>query len=77
MDGLVEVIHRFYPEKHETLNKITDQLALYQYQKGSFGRDWAKKGAENPNLNPGTLLDIFVINFNEKIIKLNLLMTFL
>ena len=77
MDGLVEVMHRFYPEKHETLNKITDQLALYQYQKGSFGRDWAKKGAENPNLNPGTLLDIFVIKFNEKIIKLNLLMTFL
>jgi len=69
-------MHRLYPEKHETLNKIIDQLALYQYQKGSFGRDWVKKGAKNPNLNPDILLDIFVVNFNEKIIKFNLLMTF-
>ena len=65
MDGLFEVMHKFYLEKHETLDKITDQLTLYQYQKVSFGRDWAKKEAENPNLNPGISVDKFVVNFNE------------
>jgi len=50
IDGLVEIMHRFHSNRPESLEKITYQLPMYQYQKSSFGRDWARSGPTNPNL---------------------------
>ena len=53
MNGFVECMHMFYPNDAEKVEKIGEQMAMYQHQRGSFGRDLAKNGAKNPNLNPG------------------------
>lgn len=52
MDGFVDAMHKFYPNDDEAIGKISEQLPMYQYQRGSFGRDFAKTYAKKPN-NPG------------------------
>jgi len=43
---------------------------MYQYQKGFFGRDWAKKEATNSNLNQGILLINVLLSLMEKLVSL-------
>lgn len=52
MDGFVDVMHKFYANDEQIIEKIHQQLPMYQHQKGSFGREFAKSIAKKPN-NPG------------------------
>lgn len=52
MDGFTEVMHKFYPTNFEVVEKIRQQLPMYQFQEGRFGWKFAKTSATKPN-NPG------------------------
>ena len=53
MNGFVDWVHMFYPNDPEKVEKVGEQMAMYQHQRESFGRDLAKNRAKNPNLNLG------------------------
>jgi len=38
MNRFVEFMHMFYPNDPEKVEKIGEQMAMYQHQRGSFGK---------------------------------------
>ena len=54
MSGFVEVMHRFYPDNDEIIEKIGQQLSMYQLKQGTFGKKFALQGAKKI-INPGKI----------------------
>ena len=54
MSGFVEVMHRFYPDNDEIIEKIGQQLSMYQLKQGTFGKNFALQGAKKI-INPGKI----------------------
>jgi len=46
MSSFVEVMHRFYPDDYEIIEKIGQQLSIYQLKQGTFGKKFVLQGAK-------------------------------
>ncbi|XP_020241521.1 uncharacterized protein LOC109819937 isoform X2 [Asparagus officinalis] len=62
---LVDCMNKFYPDDGDMLGNIGDQLSDYQHQRGSFGRELAKREAKKPNNNPVIWWKLFGTDASE------------
>ncbi|XP_020263433.1 uncharacterized protein LOC109839421 [Asparagus officinalis] len=60
---LVDCMNKFYPDDGDMLGKIGDQL--FEHQRGSFGRDLAKREEKKPNNNPVIWWKLFGIDASK------------
>jgi len=67
MDGFVDAMHKFYPNDDGVIDKISQQLPMYQFQRGSFGREFAKTYAKKLS-NPDIKFLHFTYTQNRKVI---------
>jgi len=72
MNGFVECMHMFYPNDPEKVEKISEQMAMYQHKKDLW-RDLVKNGAKNPNLNPGKCTQVTQVTQHTISLKFHIL----